>query len=377
MNDSRSRQADALAEALQRDAGGKLTVFLGAAPGVGKTFSMLTRAQEQLRRGVDVVAAVVETHGRSDTAALLDGLPRIAMCVLEYHGHQLQEMDLDAVLARKPVLVLVDELAHRNAPGSRHERRWQDVMELLDAGIDVWTTINIQHLESLNDVVMRITGVRVSETVPDVVFDRLHDIVLVDLPPRELIERLQQGKVYVPEQAAQALQAFFSPANLTALRELAMQEAADRVDSSLRETRAARGEGNLPLRRRVVVAIDGGGQSEYLVRVARRIAERRDAPWTVVTVQHRRHDEATRREIDDAFALARRLGGDAELLHGPGIADALLDYAAHNAVSSLVLGRTRERPLARLFNQTLTQQLIQRGAHYEITIISTPQARAN
>ncbi|HEX7991479.1 MAG TPA: histidine kinase, partial [Stenotrophomonas sp.] len=221
MNDSRSRQADALAEALQRDAGGKLTVFLGAAPGVGKTFSMLTRAQEQLRRGVDVVAAVVETHGRNDTAALLDGLPRIAMSTLKYHGHQLQEMDLDAVLARKPALVLVDELAHRNAPGSRHERRWQDVMELLDAGIDVWTTINIQHLESLNDVVMRITGVRVSETVPDVVFDRLHDIVLVDVPPRELIERLQQGKVYVPEQAAQALQAFFSPANLTALRELA------------------------------------------------------------------------------------------------------------------------------------------------------------
>ncbi|WP_313317387.1 sensor histidine kinase KdpD [Stenotrophomonas sp.] len=376
MNDSRSRQADALAEGMQRDAGGKLTVFLGAAPGVGKTFSMLSRAQEQLRRGVDVMAAVVETHGRSDTAALLDGLPRIAMRTLEYHGHQLQELDLDAVLARRPALVLVDELAHRNAPGSRHERRWQDVMELLDAGIDVWTTINIQHLESLNDVVMRITGVRVSETVPDVVFDRLHDIVLVDLPPRELIERLQQGKVYVPEQAAHALQAFFSPANLTALRELAMQEAADRVDSSLRETRAARGEGNLPLRRRVLVAIDGSGQSEYLVRVARRIAERRDAPWTVVTVQHRRHDEATRREIDAAFALARRLGGDAELLHGPGIADALLDYAAHNAVSSLLLGRTRERPLARLFNQTLTQQLIQRGAHYEITIISTPQARA-
>jgi two-component system sensor histidine kinase KdpD len=376
MNDTRSRQADALVEGLQRDAGGKLTVFLGAAPGVGKTFAMLTRAQEQLRRGVDVAVGLVETHGRSDTAALLEGLPTIALRDVDYRGHQLKEMDLDAVLARHPALVLVDELAHRNAPGSRHERRWQDVMELLDAGIDVWTTINIQHLESLNDVVMRITGVRVSETVPDVVFDRLHDIVLVDLPPRELIERLQQGKVYVPEQAAHALQAFFSPANLTALRELAMQEAADRVDSSLRETRAARGEGNLPLRRRVLVAIDGSGQSEYLVRVARRIAERRDAPWTVVTVQSRRQDEATRREIDAAFALARRLGGEAELLHGPGVADVLLDYAAHNAVSTLVLGRTRERPLARMFNQTLTQQLIQRGAHYEITIISTPQARA-
>ncbi len=189
------------------------------------------------------------------------------------------------MLARKPAVALVDELAHRNVPGSRHERRWQDVLELLDAGIDVYTTINIQHLESLNDVVHRITGVRVSETVPDVVFDRLRDIVLVDLPPRELIERLHQGKVYVPEQAAQALQAFFSPSNLSALRELAMQTAADRVDIDLREAQAARGLPGVSLRRQVMVAIDGRGQSEYLVRVARRIAERRDAPWTVVTVQ--------------------------------------------------------------------------------------------
>ena len=207
MSDSRTRQADALADSLQREAGGKLTVFLGAAPGVGKTFSMLTRAHEQLRRGVDVVIGLVETHGRAETSALLAGLPQVPLLQREYQQHALDEMDLDAVLARRPALVLVDELAHRNVPGSRHERRWQDVMELLDAGIDVWTTVNIQHLESLNDVVMRITGVRVSETVPDAVLDRLHDIVLVDLPPRELIERLQQGKVYVPEQAAQALQA--------------------------------------------------------------------------------------------------------------------------------------------------------------------------
>lgn len=377
MTDSRTRQADALVEGLQREAGGKLTVFLGAAPGVGKTYSMLTRAHEQLRRGVDVVVGLVETHGRAETSALLEGLPQLPLLERTYQRYTLYEMDLDAVLARHPALVLVDELAHRNVPGSRHERRWQDVMELLDAGIDVWTTINIQHLESLNDVVMRITGVRVSETVPDAVLDRLHDIVLVDLPPRELIERLQQGKVYVPEQAAQALTQFFSPANLTALRELAMQEAADRVDSSLRETRAARGEGNLPLRRRVLVAIDGGGQSEYLVRVGRRIAERRDAPWTVVTVQNRRWSESTQREIDGAFALARRLGGDAELLHGTSIADALLDHAGHNSVSTIVLGRTRERPFARMLNRTLTQQLVQRGAHYEITIIGTPQARAH
>ena len=292
-------------------------------------------------------------------------------------ARRLEELDLDALLARKPTLALVDELAHRNVPGSRHERRWQDVLELLDAGIDVYTTINIQHLESLNDVVHRITGVRVSETVPDVVFDRLRDIVLVDLPPRELIERLQQGKVYVPEQAAHALQAFFSPSNLIALRELAMQTAADRVDSDLREAQAARGLPGVPLRRRVLVAIDGRGQSEYLVRVARRLAERRDAPWTVVTVQTGAVvGEAQQLELDRAFALARRLGGDAEVVHGASIVDALLDHAGRSGASAIVLGRTRERPFARMFNRTLTQQLIQRGAHYELTIVSTPEARA-
>ncbi|RBG46176.1 histidine kinase, partial [Xanthomonas oryzae pv. oryzae] len=225
MNDARTQQADALIGELQREHGGRLTVFLGAAPGVGKTYAMLSRARERLRQGMDVVAGVVETHGRSETAALLEGLPLLPRARVSYQGRMLEELDLDALLARKPRLALIDELAHRNVPGSRHERRWQDIVELLDAGIDVYTTVNIQHLESLNDIVLRITGVRVSETVPDAVFDRLRDIVLVDLPPRELIERLQQGKVYLPEQATQALQAFFSPSNLTALRELAMQTA--------------------------------------------------------------------------------------------------------------------------------------------------------
>lgn len=255
MNDARTQQADALIGELQREHGGRLTVFLGAAPGVGKTYAMLSRARERLRQGMDVVAGVVETHGRSETAALLEGLPLLPRARVSYQGRMLEELDLDALLARKPRLALIDELAHRNVPGSRHERRWQDIVELLDAGIDVYTTVNIQHLESLNDIVLRITGVRVSETVPDAVFDRLRDIVLVDLPPRELIERLQQGKVYLPEQATQALQAFFSPSNLTALRELAMQTAADRVDSDLRDTQAARGlPGTAALRRRVVVA---------------------------------------------------------------------------------------------------------------------------
>src|SRR6478672_4520080 len=308
MADRRSAQADALIGELQRQGAGRLTVFLGMAPGVGKTYTMLARARELKRRGVDVVVGIAETHGRSETQVLLEDLEILPRQRLDYQGRLLEEFDLDAMLSRRPAMALVDELAHRNVPGSRHERRWQDVLELLDAGIDVYTTVNIQHLESLNDVVFRITGVRVTETVPDIVFDRLRDIVLVDLPPRELIERLQQGKVYVPEQAAHALQAFFSPSNLTALRELAMQTAADRVDSDLREAQAARGLPGLPLRRRVLVAIDGQGQSEYLVRIARRLAERRDAPWTVVTVQAAVPDDARQLELERAFALARRLG---------------------------------------------------------------------
>ena len=376
MIDSRTHQADALIGELRREGGGRLTIFLGAAPGVGKTYTMLSRARELTRQGIDVVVGIVETHGRSETAALLDGLALMPRARLEYRGRVFEEMDLDAILVRKPAIVLVDELAHRNADGSRHERRWQDVIELLDAGIDVYTTINIQHLESLNDVVFRITGVRVSETVPDGVFDRLRDIVLVDLPPRELIERLRQGKVYVPDQAAQALQTFFSPSNLIALRELAMQTAADRVDSDLRETHAARGISGMNVRRRVLVAIDGLGQSEYLVRVARRLAERRDAPWTVVTVQAGQPSETRQRELDQAFALARKLGAETEVLHGASIADALLDHAGRSGVSAIVLGRTRERPVARMFNRTLTQQLLQRGAHFELTIVNTPEARS-
>jgi two-component system sensor histidine kinase KdpD len=372
----RQAQADALLGELQRQGGGRLTIFLGAAPGVGKTYAMLSRGRELKKQGTDVVVGLVETHGRVETQALLDGLDVLPRRRVEHQGRTLEELDLDALLARKPRVALVDELAHRNVPGSRHERRWQDVVELLDAGIDVYTTVNIQHLESLNDIIHRITGVRVSETVPDLVFDRLRDIKLIDLPPRELIERLQQGKVYMPDQAAHALQSFFSPSNLAALRELAMQTAADRVDSDLREAQTARGLPGSSLRRRVLVAIDGRGQSDYLVRVARRVAERRDAPWSVVSVQSGAHlDDAAQRELDRAFALARRLGGDAELLHGPSRRCAARP-CRRSGVSTIVIGRTRERPFARMFNRTLTQQLLQRGAHLELTIVSTPEARA-
>ena len=378
MNDDRDAKADALlADHTRREGAGRLTVFLGAAPGVGKTYAMLSRARELHRQGVDIVVGFVETHGRSETAALVEGLRLVPRKVVEYQGRMLEELDADAVLALHPQVALIDELAHRNVPGSRHQRRWQDVIEFLDAGIDVYTTVNIQHLESLNDIVHRITGVRVSETVPDAVLDRLRDIRLVDLPPAELIERLNQGKVYLPDQAEHALRAFFSPSNLAALRELAIQAVADRVDGDLRESQTALGVASIALRRRVLIAIDGMGASEYMVRVGRRITERRDAPWSVVTVQSGKPPDPERQaELDRAFALARSLGAETQVLHGSNIADALLDHSERDGVSTILVGRTRERPFARMFNRTLTQQLLRRGEHYELVIIGSPGNRA-
>jgi two-component system sensor histidine kinase KdpD len=378
MHDLRSAQADALLEGLQRERQrAALKVFLGAAPGVGKTFAMLSAARELKRRGVDVVVGVVETHGRAETAALVDGLEVLPRRQVEYRDHRVEEFDLDALLARRPTVALIDELAHSNAPGSRHPYRYQDVAELLDAGIDVYTTVNIQHLESLNDVVERLTGVRVRvrETVPDAFLDRARDIVLVDLPPRELIERLQQGKVYAPELAGSALQRFFTPSNLTALRELAVQQVADRVDADLRESLTASGQQVVPIRRRLLVAIDGSDNSEYLVRVSRKLAERRSAPWTVAFIDTGDVSPRRRQSVEAIFALARRLGAETEWLRGADVADTLLDFATQQAVSGLVVGRTRERPLARMVNRTLTQRLLQHGAHLELTIMATPAAR--
>ena len=226
---------DALLEAARREEGrtGKLKIFVGAAPGVGKTYEMLQAACAKQKEGVDLVVGVVETHGRKETQALLDGLEVVSRKRIDYRGQALDEMDIDAIIARRPQLALVDELAHTNAPGSRHPKRYLDVEELINHGIDIYTTVNIQHIESLNDVVAQITGVRVRETVPDQVFDRADAIELVDLTPDDLIQRLKEGKVYVPKQAERALEHFFSPANLTALRELALRRTAERVDEQL------------------------------------------------------------------------------------------------------------------------------------------------
>ncbi|NYE28448.1 two-component system sensor histidine kinase KdpD [Rhodanobacter sp. K2T2] len=382
MNESsRDARADALLNTAQQEQGNRLKIFLGAAPGVGKTYAMLSAARELKRQGVDVVVGLVETHGRAETAALLEGmevLPRRAVRYESFNGgdREFSEFDLDAALARKPAVLLVDELAHRNLPGGRHERRWQDIAELIDAGIEVYTALNVQHLESLNDQVQRITGITVRETVPDAFLDHARDIVLIDLPPRELIARLKQGKVYVPETAAAALNAFFSPTNLAALRELALSTIADHVDSDLREHMLARGSA-MTVRRRVLAAIDGHAQSDYLVRVARRIAERRGAPWSVAYVDTgARLDPARREQRDAAMRLARRLGGETIILRGHSIADELLAHADREGVGQIILGRTRERPIARMLGRSLTQMLLRRGAHMELTIIATPAERA-
>jgi two-component system, OmpR family, sensor histidine kinase KdpD len=373
---SREARADALLSTEHDERNHRLKVFLGAAPGVGKTYAMLSAARELKRQGVDVVVGLVETHGRSETAALLDGLEQLPRRSVSYRGRDFSEFDLDAALVRKPAMLLVDELAHRNLPGGRHERRWQDIAELLDAGIEVYTALNVQHLESLNDQVRRITGVTVRETVPDAFLDRARDIVLIDLPPRELIARLKQGKVYVPETAAAALDAFFSPTNLAALRELAVDTIAGHVDSDLREHMLARG-GAMPVRRRVLAAIDGQAQSEYLVRVARRIAERRGAPWSVAFVDTGSTlDKGRRERLESAMRLARRLGGDTVVLRGHAIADELIAHADREGVGQIILGRTRERVVARMLGRSLTQLLLRRGAHLELTIIATPTERA-
>jgi len=373
---SREARADALLSTEHDERNHRLKVFLGAAPGVGKTYAMLSAARELKRQGVDVVVGLVETHGRAETAALLDGLEQLPRRSVSYRGRDFSEFDLDAALVRKPAMLLVDELAHRNLPGGRHERRWQDIAELLDAGIEVYTALNVQHLESLNDQVRRITGVTVRETVPDAFLDRARDIVLIDLPPRELIERLKQGKVYVPETAAAALDAFFSPTNLAALRELAVDTIAGHVDSDLREHLLARG-GAMPVRRRVLAAIDGHAQSEYLVRVARRIAERRGAPWSVAFVDTGSTlDKGRRERLEGAMRLARRLGGDTVVLRGHAIADELIAHADREGIGQIILGRTRERVVARMLGRSLTQLLLRRGAHLELTIIATPTERA-
>src|SRR5258705_7683354 len=265
---------------------GKLKIFLGAAAGVGKTYAMLEPVREQKADGVDVPVGYVETHGRAETAALLQGFEILPARMVDYRGTALREPDLDAALARRPALILVDELAHTNALGLRHAKRWQDVVELLDAGIDVYTTVNVQHLETLNDVVAKITGVVVRETVPASVFEQADEIELIDLPPDELLERFKDGKVYMPEQAQEAVKNFFRKGNLIALRELALRRTAERVDAQMRVYMHEHAIGKAwPTAERLLVCISPGPESARLVRAAKRMADRLGAPWVAAYVE--------------------------------------------------------------------------------------------
>lgn len=366
-------RADALLDEMPREGRGRLKVFLGAAPGVGKTYAMLQAAQAQLRQGVDLRVGVVETHGRAETEAMLTGLPQQPQRRLEYRGVALCEMDLDGILAKPPKLLLVDELAHSNAPGSRHSKRWQDVQELLDAGIDVYTTVNVQHLEALNDQVRDITGVQVRETLPDWVLQEADEILLIDLPPRELLERLREGKVYVPEQARAAIDAFFSQTNLTALRELAMQTAAARVDADLNRRYRQQGQQAPTVRGRLLLGIDGDAQAERLVRHACRVAERRHLPWSVLHVDTGgTRDEESLGNLQAAQQLAERLGGEVVLLRGSSVADTLVEHARERRASLILVGRSRQRLRRRWrFGRGLAERLLSLGEGLEVSVLDT------
>src|SRR5271170_399788 len=326
---------EALLEAARREERrvGKLRIFVGAAPGVGKTYEMLQQAHARKKDGYDVVIGIVETHGRRETEALLEGLEVIPRKRIEYKGQLLQEMDLDAVIARHPQIVLVDELAHTNADGSRHPKRYLDVEELMSYGIDVYTTVNIQHIESLNDVVAQITHVRVRETVPDAIFDRADAVELVDLTPGDLIQRLQEGKVYIPRQAERALEHFFAPASWTALRELALRRTAERVDEQLLTEMQARAiVGPWAAGERILVCISEDPRSAGLVRYAKRLADRLHGPWMALYVEGRRSTQLSEEERDrvaDTLRLVQALGGEAVTLPAGdrNIADDVIGYS--------------------------------------------------
>ncbi|MEO5367924.1 MAG: DUF4118 domain-containing protein [Magnetococcus sp. WYHC-3] len=344
---------DALLARLQREDArkkrGRLKIFFGACPGVGKTYAMLTAAQTLRNQGGVVVVGVVETHGRQETTQLLEGLEVLPRRSVLYKGRHLEEFDLDAALARRPGLILVDELAHANAPTSRHPKRWQDIEELLDAGIDVHTTVNVQHLESLHDVIGQITGIRVWERVPDRVIDQADEMVLVDLPPENLLQRLREGKIYLPAQAERAMEHFFRKGNLLALRELALRRTADRVDGDVRAWRREESVSTVwPIRERVLVCVGPGPDSERLVRRAARRANQTGAPWhalAIATPAWQSLPDQARTRVLDMLKLADELGAHTANVTAPDAVSAAIAYAREHNLGTLLVGRDRYRRL--------------------------------
>jgi two-component system sensor histidine kinase KdpD len=361
---------------------GKLRIFVGAAPGVGKTYAMLETARAHKKDDYDIVVGVVETHGRRETEALLEGLETVPRRRIDYKGQWLQEMDLDAIIARRPQIVLVDELAHTNAPGSRHPKRYLDVEELLQQGIDVYTTVNIQHIESLNDVIAQITGVRVRESVPDSIFDRADAVELVDLTPEDLIQRLKEGKVYIPAQAERALQHFFSPANLTALRELALRRTAERVDEQLLTEMQARAiPGPWAAGERLLICVNEDPRSAGLVRFTRRMADRLHAPWTALYIETQRRYQLSEEEQDriaDTLRLAQSLGAEAVTIPGGDrrIADDVIAYAQANNITQIIIGKSSRSRWFEILHGSVVHDLVRRSGNISVHVIAGEELAA-
>ncbi len=363
-----------------REERGQLTIFLGAAAGVGKTYAMLEAAQQRQRAGVDVVIGYVETHGRAETKTLLAGLEQLPLRSLTYHQARLHEFDLDAALDRRPALILLDELAHTNAPGSRHTYRWQDVEELLHSGIDVYTAVNIQHLESLNDVVAQITGVSVRETVPDSIIDSADDIRLIDLPPDELRQRLRDGKVYVPVQVDQALRHFFRKGNLIALRELALRHTAERVDQQMQRYRSDHAiPTTWPTTERLLVCIGPSPLSARLVRTGRRMAQQMHAEWIVAYVETPGHAQLAaedRQRIVETLRLAEQLGAQTVTLTGARISTTVMECAQQRNVSKLIVGKPARSRWHELRHGSIVDEIIRSSGPIDVYVITGSAAAA-
>ena len=366
---------DALLAAVNREERpanrGRFKIFFGFSPGVGKTFAMLDSARRLRASGADVVAGIVETHGRGETARLLDGIEVLPRLEVPYRGHVLREFDLDGAIARRPALLLVDELAHTNAPGVRHEKRWQDILDVLASGIDVHSTLNVQHVESVVDLVEEATGIRVRETVPDTVLERADEIELIDLPPDELLSRLRDGKIYLPEVAKQAVERFFKRSNLLQLRELALVRMAQRVGSDVQETRRATARPAAGVAERLVVGVGSGHGSTRAIRDAARIATGLRAEWTAVTVRQpfaRPPRVAKAHALEENLRLAESLGGRIERVAGTSVAAGLLDEARRVAATRIVVGRPRKTRWRRLFRESSLDRLVQESGPIDVVV---------
>jgi len=358
-----------------REKRARLRVFFGFAPGVGKTYRMLQVARERaLEQKLDVVAGIVETHGRAETEALIEGLAVLPRRKVDYRGRSLEELDLDAALARRPKILLLDELAHTNVPGSRHAKRWQDAIELLDAGIDVYTTVNVQHVESLNDVVAQITGVQVRETIPDSILDRADEIELVDIAPEELLARLREGKVYLPEQAKRAAAFFFQRGSLLALRELALRRTAERVDVDVREYREQHGVVTpWPAGERILVCISPAPSSVRLLRAASRMAAGLRAPWVAAYVESpaaNAPSEADRARLESHLRLAETLGAAVTRLGGASISETLLRYARKHNVTRIIIGKPTHSRLRDRLRGSLLDEVVRGSGDVDVHVIS-------